>query len=296
MSPTAKDRFVSNYNGAAFMGTTAGERQNRSSRRGIALVLAMFLFGAAMTALLFRAPRSADRAPDVPMAPPRRTLRIVSINLRGRLETGESVGRWLKQSDADVYLVQGVRTGDVESIGKQLGMSRPGGCVFYPAQNLAGPSAPFGNAIFSRFPMYESRSIPSRGGSFGVWAVVVVDDVQFLLASIDTTDSEAAVGRGASADVERAKELTMLADAFAATRQAIAIVGAHVPGWDQYDEAALHGRQAVVQMIAGDDPAERAMTISRLAGKRLMIERVALPDDPPGAAAAGKVSPGVSGG
>ena len=78
-------------------------------------MLAIFVFGAAMMALLFRAPRSSDQAPaNVPMSAPRRSLRIVSINLRGRSENGGTIGRWLKQIDADVYFLQGVRSGDVE--------------------------------------------------------------------------------------------------------------------------------------------------------------------------------------
>src|SRR3954454_24207944 len=227
-----------NYNGTARMGT-ALETRRKNSRRGIALVIGMFIFGGVMMAILFRAPRAADRAPEVPMGVPRRTLRIVSINVRGRAENGEAIARWLKPIDADVYMLQGVRVGDVDVIGKQLGMTRAGGDVVYPAQNLAGPSAPFGNAIFSRFPLYESRSIPARGGSFGVWAVIVVDDVQFLVASIDTTDKEAAEGRGASADYERLKELTMLTEAFEATRQQLVLVGAHVPGWEAADDLTI---------------------------------------------------------
>jgi hypothetical protein len=272
------------------MATTPGERTHRGSRRrGIALVIGIFVFGAAMMALLFRAPRTSDRAPDLPMAPPRRALRVISLNVRARPEDGRTIGQWLKRLDADVYMLQGVRAGDVASIGKELGMSRPAGDVFYPAQNLAGPSAPFGNAIFSRFALYASRSIPSRGGSFGVWAVIVVDDVQFLVASLDTTDTEAAEGRGATADVERRKELTMLVEAFAATRQATAIIGAHAPGWNSADEMIL-------RPSATTGASERLIVLSNKGDADLKLEPIALPRDSIGEVVGAKIERAVSGG
>jgi len=277
------------------MGTAA--TVNRStSRRGIALVVGLFVFGVAMMALLFRAPRTTDRAPDVPMAAPRRTLRIVSVSVRGRAQDGAAIGQQLKRIDADVYLLQGVRVGDVPAIGRELGMSRAAGDVFYPAQNLAGPSAGFGNAIFSRFPMYESRSIPSRGGSFGVWAVMVVDDAQFLVASMDPTDSEAAEGRGAVAAVERGKELAMLAQAFAATQQATLIAGAHVPGWETTDEVRLRSGEVRVQMVADDRAVERILAMSRIVDGKVSIMPIALPADAMNDAVGASVGPSVSGG
>src|SRR3954447_18235251 len=107
----------------------AAELKRPRSWRGIALVAGLFVFGIAMMALLFRAPRTTDRAPSVPKAPPRRTLRVGSLNLRPLAEDGATIGRSIKQIDADVVMLQGVRAGDVPAIGRALGISRAGGDV-----------------------------------------------------------------------------------------------------------------------------------------------------------------------
>jgi hypothetical protein len=53
----------------------------------------------------------------------------------------------------------------------------------------------------------------------------------------------------------------------------------------------LRSRQAIVQVIVGDDPAQRAITMSRDASGKVMVERFALPDRPPGVAIGLTVKP-----
>jgi hypothetical protein len=129
-----------------------------------------------------------------------------------------------------------------------------------------------------------------------VWAVLVVDNGQFLVASINTTDTDSAQGLGATASVEQQKELTMLADAFAVTRQATVISGGKVQGWNESDDAAVRSRQALVQMRSGDYAAERVMVFSRAGEAPLVVEKVPVTADVPGTAIMVKTAPAISGG
>jgi hypothetical protein len=119
----------------------------------------------------------------------------------------------INAAEPDIVLVQNVDTADVRRVGESLHMSRADstdGNVFYPAQNFDGPATSFGNAIYSRFPLFEGRSIPNRGGSFGVWAVVVIDDLKVMVASMRTTDSTSRVLGTQNANGVRDTELAML--------------------------------------------------------------------------------------
>lgn len=169
-----------------------------------------------MLALMMRATRSADPAPaDAKFAVPERSIRVVSLDVKN-LDVDRAIAA-IHSVQPDIVLLQNTRSEDVERIGVALGMSRAdqkSGDVFYPAQNFDGPAAPFGNAIYSRWPLYEGRSIPNRAGSFGVWAVAVIDGgAKIMIASARTTDSSSTVLGTQDAKAVRAKELAMLARA-----------------------------------------------------------------------------------
>jgi len=172
----------------------------------------MFLLGLAVFAGFWRATRSSNPAPaTATFTLPSRSIRVVSFDVKGAQRD-----RALDAIDSmkpDIVLLQNVPTSDVGRIGEALHMSRadqPDGDVFYPSQNFDGPATPFGNAIYSRFPLYEGRSIPSRGGSFGVWAVVVIDDAKVMVASVRTTDSSSSVLGTQEPKEVRANELSTL--------------------------------------------------------------------------------------
>ena len=44
---------------------------------------------------------------------------------------------------------------------------------------------PWGNAVLSRYPLYDARSIPNPGGgSFGVWAWSIIDGKKFMIGCV----------------------------------------------------------------------------------------------------------------
>ena len=190
-------------------------QRNRRNRTGPITIGVIFALGLVMLASFWRATRSSDPAPaDAKFVVPKRTIRVLSLNLAG-LDLDRAISS-INASKVDIVLLQRVRTTDVARIGKAINMSRtnqPSGEVFYPAQNFEGPSTPYGNAIFSRFPLHEGRSIPNRGGSFGVWAVAVIDGAKVMVASVELTDLSSQVLGAQDAANVRAKEQAMLARA-----------------------------------------------------------------------------------
>src|SRR5436190_1939495 len=86
----------------------------------------------------------------------------------------------------DFVFLQEVESADVFEMAKQLGMEQTYDVrLYHPSVNLAGPRASWGNVIFSKYPVYEAGSIPNPGGgSFGVWAVAVVDVKKFVVADV----------------------------------------------------------------------------------------------------------------
>jgi hypothetical protein len=159
---------------------------------GVLAIAGIALFGALVLVLLYRAPRFATRAPDVPFGLPRRPLRIVEIDVRsipGGLDVALAQIRSLKP---EIVLMQGVEGRDARRVAAAIGASDAERyTAFYPAQNLNGAASSWGNLIASTHSLYESRSIPNRGGSFGVWAVVVVENVKFYATSASFAESQA---------------------------------------------------------------------------------------------------------
>jgi endonuclease/exonuclease/phosphatase family metal-dependent hydrolase len=87
--------------------------------------------------------------------------------------------------------------------------------VYHPSVNLAG-NASWGNAIVSKFPLYDAASIPNPGGgSFGVWAYAVVDNRKFMLACVHLSATwNAKPAHLIESSNNRFKELTHLRDAW----------------------------------------------------------------------------------
>jgi len=145
-------------------------------------VVGLFVLGAAVIFLFSRSPYKFDLAPaDAMWGKPDRPVNAVILH--GSLITPTEMS-------ADVVFARDVMGNALDTFASQLGMTqKPRAEAFYPAQNLSEQPTS-GNAIFSRFPLYESRSIPNKGGSFGVWAVAVVDGKKFMLASIVLSDQK----------------------------------------------------------------------------------------------------------
>ena len=155
---------------------------------GVAVVLGMFLLGG----LVFWGLKLAPQAPSPPAPPaavwgaPQRTVRFVSYNILHNQRGVTQVIAELKKLSADVLCLQEVESADVVPMAEALGMQQH----YHPrayqrSANLAGPKASWGNAILSKFPLYEADAIPNPGGgAFGVWAVIVVDGQKFLVANV----------------------------------------------------------------------------------------------------------------
>src|SRR5215216_5424946 len=162
--------------------------QKQRSRRGVWLVIGLFLLGGAVLGGLFLAPRPTS--PSAPAAVqwgvPDRPLRFASYNILHNQRGLDRVAAEIVKLKPDFVFLQEVEARDCAALAKALGME----ANFYPrlyetSANLAGPRASWGNLILSRHPLYESASIPNPGGgSFGVWADAVVDGKRFVLANV----------------------------------------------------------------------------------------------------------------
>jgi hypothetical protein len=221
--------------------STTSTKSTKRTLTGPLTIGAIFLFGLIVLTLLLRAPRSSDPAPaDAMWGIPTRSLRVISLNLT-RLDMDRALEQ-INSAHADIVLLQGVRTIDVARIGEAIGMSRANqrsGDVFYPSQNFEGPATSFGNAIYARFPLYEGRSIPNRGGSFGVWCAAVIDDKKVMLASMRPIDATSRIiGTQDVGDV-RERELSMLARAHHELGDPPIIIGGASATFDQRDRTAI---------------------------------------------------------
>jgi endonuclease/exonuclease/phosphatase family metal-dependent hydrolase len=156
--------------------------------RGVWLVIGLFLLGGAVLGGLFLAPRPASpQAPvEVTWGAPARTLKFASYNILHNQRGLDRVAAEIVKLKPDVVFLQEVESADCAKLAKAMGME----ANFYPrlyetSVNLAGPRASWGNLILSRHPIYNAASIPNPGGgSFGVWAEVVVDGKKFVAADV----------------------------------------------------------------------------------------------------------------
>jgi hypothetical protein len=217
---------------------------NAASRRNLTgplTIAAIFVFGFAVFVGLRLATRPSNPAPgSAKFAVPHRTMRVVSLDV-SRIDLDVAIER-INSCAADIVLLQNVRTIDVARIGEAIGMSRakhPAGDVFYPSQNFAGPAAPYGNAIYSKFPLFEARSSPNRGGSFGVWAVASVGDAKFMLASMRPTDRSSEVIGTQDAMNVREREMSMIARAHRELGEPPIVIGASIVEFTPRDREAM---------------------------------------------------------
>ncbi|HYO11062.1 MAG TPA: endonuclease/exonuclease/phosphatase family protein [Tepidisphaeraceae bacterium] len=202
----------------------------RRFARGSLLVLGLFAVGGAMLWGLFLAPRpSSPAAPaGVGWGVPGRTLRFVSYNVLHNQRGIENVVAAIKPLDADFVLLQEAESRHATDLARALGMTQ----TYHPrlyerSANLAGPRATWGNLILSRHPMYDAGPIPNPGGgSFGVWAVAVIEDKKFLLANVHLSATWNANPKHLKeSGVNRHKELTALRDAWRARGSPPAVIG-----------------------------------------------------------------------
>ena len=156
---------------------------------GIAVVLSMFVLGGVVFWGLKLAPPVSPSPPaptNAVWGPPPRTVKFASYNILHNQRGVTQVIAELKKLDPDVLCLQEVESAEVVPMAEALDMQRN----YHPhayqkSVNLAGRKASWGNAILSKFPMYEADAIPNPGGgTFGVWAVIVVDGHKFLVANV----------------------------------------------------------------------------------------------------------------
>jgi endonuclease/exonuclease/phosphatase family metal-dependent hydrolase len=117
---------------------------------------------------------------------PDRKLRFVSYNILHNQRGLAHIVAEINKLQPDFVSLQEVESADVLEMARQLGMEQTyDSRLYYPSVNLAGPRASWGNVIFSTHPVYEAGSIPNPGGgSFGVWAVAIVDGKKFVVADV----------------------------------------------------------------------------------------------------------------
>lgn len=156
--------------------------QRARAKSGVWAIFGIAALGLGVLVLLFAAPRVARRAPDLPWGVPASPIRPVVVDLWRFTGGFDAAIHELARVRPDLVLMQGA-PGDrlLEATGK-LGFPADAS-AFYPAQQVGGPQGSVGNAILSRYPLFETRSIPNRGGSFGVWGVVIIDGVRLYVAS-----------------------------------------------------------------------------------------------------------------
>ncbi|MGB7159559.1 MAG: endonuclease/exonuclease/phosphatase family protein [Tepidisphaeraceae bacterium] len=193
--------------------------RRRLSSRGALLVVGLFALGGLVLWGLFQAPRAMS--PVVPTTAgwgvPERSLRFASFNVLHLQRGLDAVVREIKAIDPDFVLLQEVESRDVIALARALGMQEhhhPN--AYYASVNLDGPKATWGNLILAKHPLYEAGPIPNPGGgSFGVWAVSVVDGKNFVIANVHLSATwNASPIHIKQSGENRAKEIANLLDAW----------------------------------------------------------------------------------
>jgi endonuclease/exonuclease/phosphatase family metal-dependent hydrolase len=123
-------------------------------------------------------------------AAPEKPLRFVSYNVMENERGIDRVVAQIRLLRPDFVLLQEVYKRDVDAMARELnsGSLTFSSTIYSPSHNILGRSAEWGNAILSRYPLYECEQIPHPdSGSFGVWAWTMVDNHKFMLASVHLT-------------------------------------------------------------------------------------------------------------
>jgi endonuclease/exonuclease/phosphatase family metal-dependent hydrolase len=226
-------------------------------KRGTLVVIGMFLFGGAVLAGLFLAPRPPAASPAPAAAQfgvPRRPLKVVSYNILHNQRGAEGVVQALEKIDADFILLQEVEHAHIVDLAAALGLEKyylSG--AYQPSANLAGADASWGNCILSKYPLFEAGSIPNPGGgSFGIWAVALVDDRKFLIADVHLSATWNANPLHITQSGEnRSRELTALFDAWHARGAVPMIVGGdfnQLPAGNNYAQMTRQTSDALASL------------------------------------------------
>jgi endonuclease/exonuclease/phosphatase (EEP) superfamily protein YafD len=164
-------------------------------RRPTLLFFAFLLvFGGAFLLAMRLTARHAGSAPPASAVwgVPDWPLRFVSYNVRhNQLGTARIIDR-IRKLDPDFVLVQEVEREHLSTLTREL---RAMPAVYHASENLAGARPTWGNAILSRYRLYEGKSIPNHEGrSLGVWATAAVEGKKFRVACVhlSTNDQERA--------------------------------------------------------------------------------------------------------
>jgi endonuclease/exonuclease/phosphatase family metal-dependent hydrolase len=120
--------------------------------------------------------------PGAVWSPPEKAIRIVCCNVRRNQATIDKVFDEIRKLEPDIVLLQEVEKTQLSQMTEAL-QTLP--AIYHASENIAGQGTGWGNAICSRYPLYEGSSVPqTAGGSFGVWATAVVGNAKFKVASI----------------------------------------------------------------------------------------------------------------
>ena len=113
-------------------------------------------------------------------------IRVVSYNILHNQRGQDRVVAEISKFKPDFVLLQEVESRDVRPLASALDMTQHlQGQAYQRSVNLDGPRSTWGNLILSKHPLYECDSMPNPGGgSFGVWAVSVIDGRKFMLACV----------------------------------------------------------------------------------------------------------------
>jgi hypothetical protein len=155
--------------------------------------LIFFLFLALLGGVFFfflYANRNYQRPPPASAvwSLPEKLIKIVSFDIQHSRQGNRAVLAEISRLNADFVLLQNVNKSDLTVLSEAFS-SVP--AIYHGSENLVGKSANWGNAIFSRYPVYEAGTVTAgKEPSFGVWATAVIGNCKFKIASIHLADSE----------------------------------------------------------------------------------------------------------
>ena len=201
---------------------------------------------------------------------PDRPLRVVSYNILHNHRGVDGIIREIERLRPDFVLLQEVESRDVDEMARRLGMSTAHeGRVYYASQNLGGRRASWGNSILSKHPLYEAQSIPNPGGgSFGVWAVSVVEDRKFHVACVHLSATWKASPTHMQQQADhRHKELTNLVRAWDAMKRPPIVVGGdfnQLPLGNNYFVMTEHWTDALASIKRTDNTFKAGLLRTRI--------------------------------
>ncbi len=153
----------------------------------VVILLFSFLF---VGGLYYYARRNAASRPEyrssVPAIPTQRLL-LVSCNLHWSVPTSQLIQDF-KSLSPDFILLQQSSLKDAQTIAVTLDMRHNGQLqLYYSPTNPNTTQAP-GNAILSRHPIYQGRTISDEVATdAGIWVEPVIAGKRFYLANVDLT-------------------------------------------------------------------------------------------------------------